>query len=256
MVIPAVCYTACMTTAKITVVLAVIILTGCTFAGTSYVVRKHAQSDDAAKVAADQKAVRYVPLGDSYTIGEGVAASERWPNQLAASYIAACKHLQIIANPAVTGYTTQNLIDRELPLLKQLRPDFVTVLIGANDLVKGVDAQTFQQNLHIIVRQVQQQLAKPENVLLVTIPDFAKTPSGARFGDPVAATAAIAQFNQIIAKAGATAKLPVADIFASSQLAATQPDLVAPDGLHPTGKQYQTWGAIIQKVLTSAHIPH
>ncbi len=58
--------------------------------------------------------VRYVALGDSYTIGTSVAESERWPNQL----VERIGQLELVANPAVNGYTSGDLIDRELPLAR------------------------------------------------------------------------------------------------------------------------------------------
>ncbi len=91
--------------------------------------------------------IKYLPLGDSYTIGQSVREQERWPNQLAARLNAVGQDVQIVDNPSVTGYTTQDLIDRELPLVKELKPQFVTILIGVNDYVQGVSLQTFQKNL-------------------------------------------------------------------------------------------------------------
>ncbi len=77
-----------------------------------------------ASVAHDPDTIRYLPLGDSYTIGESVAEADRWPNQLVTRFAQNGKQLNIIANPSVTGYTTQDIIDRELPLVQQLKPDF------------------------------------------------------------------------------------------------------------------------------------
>ncbi len=217
--------------------------------------RKHAMVVSTETVQTNSQIIRYLPLGDSYTIGESVAEAERWPNQLAETYAPAGKRLHIVANPAVTGYTTQDLINTELPLVKRLKPDFVTVLIGVNDYVQGVSAQAFQQNLNQIINELQQQMTQPHNVLLVTIPDYAKTPTGARFGKPAASTAGIESFNRIIIDIAAQAKLPVADIFSVSQQVSNDRQLTAGDGLHPSGKQYQSWAAIIQRSLEAADVP-
>lgn len=204
---------------------------------------------------ADPQTIRYLPLGDSYTIGQSVAEAERWPNQLAEAYKPAGKSLRIVANPAVTGYTSQDLIDKELPLVKQLKPDFVTVLIGVNDYVQGVPEAVFRTNLQAIIASLQSDMARPQNILLVTIPDYAKTPGGARFGDPAAASISIENFNRIIVDAAQNANLPHADIFAVSQRVVNEPALTASDGLHPSGRQYQAWTAIIQQRLQEAGIP-
>ncbi len=200
-------------------------------------------------------AIRYLPLGDSYTIGESVSENQRWPNQLASRLAQDGKKLQIVANPSVTGYTTQDLIDRELPLLPRLKPDFVTILIGVNDYVQGVDAQSFQQHLEYIVTTVQNQLAKPNNLVLITIPDYGKTPSGERFSNPQSAEAGVREFNQIITDTASEHKLAIADIFGVSQKVVSDPSLIASDGLHPSGKQYTDWTDVIYAALQSNKLP-
>ncbi|MBA3758682.1 SGNH/GDSL hydrolase family protein [Candidatus Saccharibacteria bacterium] len=184
----------------------------------------------------------YLPLGDSYTIGQGVSESERWPNQLASELEKTGIGLTIGANPSRTGFTSQDLIDNELPFLAQTKPDFVTVQIGVNDWVQGVPAQTFQKNLQNILDQLQAAQAK---ILIVTIPDFGKTPSGAGFGKPEEITAGLQAFNKIIQGEASKRNIPVADVFASSQQVTNDSALVAPDGLHPSGKQYAQWTEII-----------
>jgi acyl-CoA thioesterase-1 len=200
-------------------------------------------------------AITYLPLGDSYTIGQSVSESDRWPNQLIARLANDGKQLKIVANPSVTGYTTQNLIDRELSLVPKLKPDFVTILIGVNDYVQGVDASTFQHNLDYIISTVQKQLLKPGNIVLVTIPDYGKTPTGAQYGSPQESEKGIAAFNAIITTAGAKYNLPVADIFAVSQKVAADRSLIASDGLHPSGKEYTAWTNIIYQTLKTAQLP-
>jgi acyl-CoA thioesterase-1 len=206
--------------------------------------------------AASSASISYLPLGDSYTIGQSVAESDRWPNQLVALYKPGGKTLHIVANPAVTGYTTQNLIDTELPLVTELHPQFVTLQIGVNDYVQGITAQVFTSHLQYIVSFLQQHMAEPKNILLVTIPDYPKTPTGAQFGDPTTSTAGVEAFNQIITSVGAKAGIVVADIFPTSQAVATDPSLIASDGLHPSAKEYAAWTSVILQTLNSAGIPH
>ena len=209
------------------------------------------QSSDITEVADKQIAIRYLPLGDSYTIGNLVSEEDRWPNQLAARYMPGGKRLEILVNPARSGYTTQDLIDRELPLVGKLKPDFITVQIGANDYFQGINSQIFEKNLRYIISQI-----KPvtNNILLVTIPDYAKTPSGANFGDPARATEGIKNFNQIIITAAKDNNLPVADVFEASQAASVDPELTAKDGLHPSAKQYEIWAEIIKTKLFESKI--
>ena len=78
--------------------------------------------------------MRFVALGDSYTIGTSVAEGERWPDQL----VARVPQLELVGNAAVNGYTSADLIENELPLLDRWSPELVSVLVGVNDVVQGV----------------------------------------------------------------------------------------------------------------------
>lgn len=199
-------------------------------------------------------AINYLPLGDSYTIGESVPSAQRWPNQLVDRLKQNNSTWNIVANPSVTGYTTQDLIDRELPLVSKLKPDVVSVQIGVNDYVQNVPIELSHSHLIYILDTLQKQLPKPGNIFLVTIPDYAKTPSGARFGNPQAATAAINKFNQLIIQEAAARNLAVADIFPVSQTVTSQPALTARDGLHPSGQQYTLWVNVIQRALQKSSL--
>ena len=196
--------------------------------------------------------VRFLPLGDSYTIGQSVRRADRWPNQLAARYETAGMPFRILANPAVTGYTTQDLIDRELPLVARYRPGFITILIGVNDEVHGIHPAAFEHNLRLIIRRAKAEMTAPKEILLITIPDFAKTPTGAGFGDPTALTKNVERFNSIIERVAHQSGLPLADVLPASELVTQNPSLVADDGLHPSGKQYSLWTDAIRRTLRTA----
>lgn len=227
------------------------IITLAVLAAVSIALLHHSSAAPAASGQQSDGAIRYLPLGDSYTIGQSVAAADRWPNQLVQRLDGKGFKLDIIANPSVTGYTTQDLIDRELPLMPRLRPDFVTVLIGVNDYVQGYPASVFERNLSLILDTLQKPPTKPPRILLVTIPDFGKTPTGAQFGPPASSAAGIKAFNAIITQQAAARQLAVADIFPVSQKVVGDSSLVAADGLHPSGKQYAGWTDVILATLLS-----
>ncbi|MFL5687430.1 MAG: SGNH/GDSL hydrolase family protein, partial [Chloroflexota bacterium] len=79
--------------------------------------------------------MRYVALGDSYTIGTSVPAADRWPDRLVAALGPDEPRLQLVANLGVNGHTSSDLIRDELPALDALGPAFVSLLIGVNDVV-------------------------------------------------------------------------------------------------------------------------
>lgn len=236
---------------KIVIIVAIVVGLGVIGIGYN---RRHQSPPTTAAATLAPGYISYLPLGDSYTIGQSVDEQARWPNQLVARLAQAGVKLQLVANPSVTGYTTQNLIDRELPLLKTYHPAFVTILIGVNDYVQGVSATTFQENLTTILDAVQQSQGDKPNIVLVTIPDYGRTPTGARYGSPAESAAGIAAFNKIITAAGVSRHLPVADIFTISQGVTNDPSLTADDGLHPSAKQYQLWTAAIYQTITAAKL--
>jgi acyl-CoA thioesterase-1 len=205
--------------------------------------------------SANSEGITYLPLGDSYTIGQSVAAADRWPNQLVERFKAKNQSIQIVDNPAVTGFTTQDLIDQELPLLQKYKPQFVTVQIGVNDYVQGVPTETFQKNLEYIISAVQTSVGRSGSVLLVTIPDYGKTPTGAQYGNPDDSHKAILAFNDLISQAGKAHNIPVADVFSASEGVSTDASLIAKDGLHPSGKQYKLWTDVIEQVMIQNSLP-
>ena len=195
--------------------------------------------------AAQEEGVRYVALGDSYTIGTGVAEHERWPNQLTERV----PELELVGNPAVNGYTSADLIREELPQLDSLDPEFVTVLIGVNDLVQGVSDPAYAGNVATILDELGSRL-RPNRIVCVATPDYTRTPRGAQYGDPISQSDRITRVNAILREACEARGITfVPEIFAISQAAAGDRKLVASDGLHPSGAQYRLWVDVIAPVV-------
>jgi acyl-CoA thioesterase-1 len=181
-------------------------------------------------------AIRYLALGDSYTIGTSVAEGERWPNQL----VVRVPQLELVANLGVNGFTSGDVIDVELPRLSSLEPDVVTLLIGVNDVVQGVPDATYRGNVGRILDALVGQV-RANRVLVVTTPDYTVTPTGADYGDPATQSAGIRRNNAINTELAAKRGIAVVDIHDLSLHAATDRSLVADDGLHPSGAQYALW---------------
>jgi lysophospholipase L1-like esterase len=190
-------------------------------------------------------ALRYVALGDSYTIGTSVAEAERWPNQL----VERVDELELAGNPAVNGFTSADLINDELPQLDALQPELVSVLIGVNDVVQGVPDSQYAGQVAIIMEELLTRLP-PNRVFCVATPDYTVTPSGAAFGDPAQQSDVIVRFNAILREACEQREVRfVPEIFEISQAALEDRSLVADDGLHPSGRQYSRWVDAIEPVV-------
>lgn len=184
--------------------------------------------------------LRYVALGDSYTIGTAVTQAERWPDQLVDRLAGTATPLTLVANLGVNGFTSRDVIDVEVPRLPELTPDFVSLLVGVNDVVQGVPAEQFEANAARILDELVARLPA-RRIVVVSTPDYTVTPEGASYGDPDSQRAGIVANNAILARLTAEQGIAFVDIFDLSRRAATERALVAGDGLHPSGAQYSLW---------------
>jgi lysophospholipase L1-like esterase len=182
--------------------------------------------------------MRYLALGDSYTIGESVASTERFPVQLAREL--GLGEPQIIAK---TGWTTDELntaIDAANP---QSPYDLVTLLIGVNNQYRGRDAEQYRGEFAALLqRAIGFAGGNARKVVVVSIPDWGVTPF-AEGRDRARIGAEIDRYNAINREETARAGARYADITPRSR--GGDPALVAGDGLHPSGKQYGEWVKVI-----------
>lgn len=192
-----------------------------------------------------RKNLVYVPIGDSYTIGTSVEETERWPNQLVAKLNSKNRPHMLPINPARNGYTTVDVINHELPIVRKLKPDLVTLLIGVNDWVRGSDEASFRENIRFILDELQTSLNKGGKVIVLTIPDFSARPKGKNYARGRNITEGITRFNRIVQEEASNRKIVVVDVFSLSQGMARDSSLVASDQLHPSGKEYQLWAELV-----------
>ena len=190
-------------------------------------------------------ALRYVALGDSYTIGTSVDVAERFPDQLVAALGTEAPTLRLVANLGVNGYTSADVVREELPALEDLDPEFVTLLIGVNDVVQGVPIDTYEGNVTTILDALLPRLPA-ERIVTVAIPDYTVTPAGADYGDPARQHDAIVANNAVMERLASERGIAHVDIFDLSLRVADDRTLVADDGLHPSGAQYGLW---VERIL-------
>jgi len=195
--------------------------------------------------------IRYVALGDSYTICEGASTDESWP-------VIMTKHLnekkipvELIANPSRTGWTTQDLIDNELDIFDASKADFATLCIGVNDYFQGIDSNTFHKNLIYILDHVQNKLSNTTKFILITIPDYSVTPTGGKYSHTRDVPKGLSEFNSIILNEAKKRNLKTVDLFEVSKGMKDDATLIAKDGLHPSAKEYSLWEKLILPVAES-----
>jgi acyl-CoA thioesterase-1 len=199
--------------------------------------------------------LHYVALGDSYTNGVSVARAEAWPERLSGTLGTRSDgrpRLSLVANLATNGRTSRDVLRDQLPRLDRLTPEFLSLLIGVNDVVQGVTAKRYRENLTAVLDQLRARL--PANRLLaVTTPDYTVTPAGGGYGDPTAQRTRIVEINAILTDLAVARGIEIVDIFDLSEGAAQDRSLVAPDGLHPSARQYDLWvgriGPVVARLL-------
>jgi len=201
-------------------------------------------------IVRDSAGLRYVALGDSYTIGTSTRRpADRWPDQLVARLGPEPPTLDLVANLGVNGFTSRDVIEVELPQLDAVGPEFASLLIGVNDVVQGVHEATFRDNAAAILDDLQLRLP-PDRIVVVSTPDYTVTPQGAAYGDPDAQSAAIRRNNEILRELTALRGAAWVDILDFSLRARDERTLVADDGLHPSGAQYALWVDRIAPVVS------
>jgi lysophospholipase L1-like esterase len=185
----------------------------------------------------------YLALGDSYTIGESVAEKDRWPVQLAK--LLKDKGVDI-ADPQIiarTGWTTDELSAAMDKADLKAGYSLVTLLIGVNNQFRGRGSDEYRKEFTALLkRAIDLAGGDASHVIVVSIPDYGVTPFGQRM-NPEKIAKEIDKFNAIAKEETEKAKAPWVDITPGSREAAKDKELVARDGLHPSGKMYAEWSA-------------
>ncbi len=183
----------------------------------------------------------YLALGDSYTIGESVIETERWPVQLVEQLRARGYKMAPPKIIAKTGWTTQDLlkgIDKNLSIHRDF--DLVSILIGVNNQYQGKLITEYEEELRTIFRKaINHSKTKEKGVFAVSIPDYGYTPFGAASQEEISEE--IDRYNEVFRRVAADFDVPFYNITPISREAEANPDLVASDGLHPSGLMYKYW---------------
>ena len=187
--------------------------------------------------------LRYLALGDSYTIGEGVPESGRWPVQLAR----ALRNDGIpMSDPrliAQTGWTTDELdaaIDTALVFPEY---DLVSLLIGVNNQYRGRDVAEYRtQFTSLLERAIGFAQGRRERVLVLSIPDWGVTPFARGLARDIQQVAnEIDAFNAVALETCMYRGVVFVDITAVSRQRGNEPDMLVDDGLHPSASMYAEW---------------
>ena len=192
--------------------------------------------------------IRYLALGDSYTVGTGVKPSESWPAQLAAALIREGYPAIEPRIVAVNGWATDELITGIETARLQDSYELVSLQIGVNNQYRGRSLANYRSELRQLLKlAIRLANNKGENIIVVSIPDWGVTPF-ARNHDRTRVGAEIVRFNQVKSQEAFTFGAMFVDVTAISRQAGEESELFAGDGLHPAAKQYAAWVELILPV--------
>ena len=188
----------------------------------------------------DPTSIRYLALGDSFTIGTGTTPDKAFPAVLAGLWRAAGRSVELL-NPAVNGYTTDELIARELPHVPVFKPTLITLLIGANDIVRGgSDDKRYRGQLRRIYAQLREEGITANSIVGLPQPEWSRSPAASPYGTTEALLTRIAHFNAIAMEEAETAGARYVDLYPLMHRQAAA-EMLATDGLHPNAEAHEEW---------------
>ena len=191
----------------------------------------------------------YLALGDSYTIGESVGTNERFPVQTRALLLDSIPQIKTPQIIAQTGWTTADLISA---LQRENLPknfDIVTLLIGVNNQYQRKSIDVYRNEFTtLLVKAIQFARENKNHVFVLSIPDYSVTPFAANM-DKAKIAREIDEYNFISKEVCYQMGVTYLNITPISREAATNPALIAGDGLHPSGAQYARWSALLAPII-------
>ncbi|GAB2822529.1 SGNH/GDSL hydrolase family protein [Ferruginibacter profundus] len=192
----------------------------------------------------------YLALGDSYTIGQSVTEAERFPAQTVSLLKKDSINFNATEYIATTGWTTGNLINAiNTTPPARASYDFVTLLIGVNNQYQGRSQAEYATEFAALLNTAIQYAGnRTYRVAVLSIPDWSVTPF-ANGQDKALIAKQIDSFNVINKQVAQTKAVNYIDITPSTRMAATDASLVAIDGLHPSGKEYNKWAVLLAAVI-------
>jgi lysophospholipase L1-like esterase len=182
----------------------------------------------------------FLALGDSYTIGEGVAEADRWPVQLARRLRAAGVEIEAPRIVARTGWTTEELQAAIAAAAITGRFDLVTLLIGVNDQYREYGLERYLKGFGVLLQAGLAFAKLPTRLIVLSIPDWGVTPF-AEGRDRSAVGREIDNFNQAARGLAMESGARFMDVTPASRQAAQDRALLAGDGLHPSALMYEMW---------------
>lgn len=185
-----------------------------------------------------EEPIRYLALGDSYTIGQSVSYDQRWPSQLADTLKGLGNTIDTLAYIATTGWRTENLEGGITASQPDSNYNLVSLLIGVNNQYQGIPFSKFAEEFPLLLNwAIALAQGNKQDVFVVSIPDYTYTP----FGSDPSTSSELDEYNSYTEQICDSVGVNYYYITDISRRGLIEPNLVASDGLHPSGDQYKEW---------------
>ncbi|MFD0765788.1 SGNH/GDSL hydrolase family protein [Mucilaginibacter lutimaris] len=193
--------------------------------------------------------VRYLAMGDSYTVGRFVPTAKSFPYQLAASLKNKGINVALPIVLAQNGWRTDELLKGIAGYPRTGTFDFVTLLIGVNNQYQNKNPDIYKTEFtQILNAAIIMAKGNPKHVFVLSIPDWGSTPfANGRNLDKISAE--IDEYNFINKVVADAAKVHYINITGLSRTDSINTDLVTTDHLHPSARMYSWWVQKIAKVV-------
>jgi lysophospholipase L1-like esterase len=189
----------------------------------------------------------YLALGDSYTIGQSVDPSDRFPVQLAKMLTDTGIKVSSPDIIATTGWTTTSLLNGIASAKPNPGYGIVSLLIGVNDQYQFHDTTGYRDRFgKCLQKAIELAGGQKKHVFVVSIPDYSVTPYG---GNSTQIAYEIDLYNKINLEVTRQFSISYTDVTVISRAVKNDPGMIAPDGLHPSGKQYYLWALKLSGVI-------
>lgn len=198
----------------------------------------------------DPEPISYLALGDSYTIGTGIAEDNNYPNQLTDTLSAKGYVIDTTIVIATNGWTTTDLlngIEKADPISDY---DLVSLLIGVNNQYQGLDIELYQTEfMELLTQAISYAGGDTSKVIVLSIPNYGVTPFG-QSRNPVVIRQELEMYNSMAEQFASDYGIPFIDVTGISELAENDTTLLAPDNLHPSAKMYTMWVEEMLPIIT------
>lgn len=189
----------------------------------------------------------FLALGDSYTIGEGVEESKRWPNQFIDIAYEKGLYFEKPKIIAQTGWKTYDLLNAINETNFTKKYDYVSLLIGVNNQFNSRPIDEFEEDLNDLMEEMKKIKKNDGSIIIISIPDWGYSPFG-ESSDMIDISSQIDLFNSSLRKFASTNNLKFVDVTEISRRGIDEPNLIAGDSLHPSGIMYLEWAKKIYEI--------